>query len=101
MSKVRYTDEFKSEAVKQVLERSNSVREVAQRLGINNHSLRQDPEGQNAASAGRRSQGKVKCAFMRDHLREFPGVRDVPGAGGAPQRLLCLAAPTHQCAGHR
>lgn len=39
MSKIRYTDEFKSEAVKQVLERGNSVREVAQRLGINKHSL--------------------------------------------------------------
>ena len=39
MSKIRYTDEFKSEAVKQVVERGNSVREVANRLGINKHSL--------------------------------------------------------------
>jgi transposase len=39
MSNKRYTDEFKIEAVKQVLERGHSVREVAQRLGITTNSL--------------------------------------------------------------
>jgi transposase len=39
MSSKRYTDEFKTEAVKQVLERGHSVAEVARRLGINKHSL--------------------------------------------------------------
>ena len=39
MSGKRYTDEFKAEAIKQVLERGHSVREVAMRLGINKHSL--------------------------------------------------------------
>ncbi len=35
----RDTDEFKSEAVEQVLERRYSVVDVALRLGINKHSL--------------------------------------------------------------
>ena len=39
MSSKRYTEEFKAEAVKQVLERGHSVVEVANRLGINKHSL--------------------------------------------------------------
>ena len=39
MSSKRYTDEYKAEAVKQVLERGHQVIEVAARLGINKHSL--------------------------------------------------------------
>lgn len=39
MSGRRYTDEYKAEAVKQVLEKGHSTVEVAQRLGINKHSL--------------------------------------------------------------
>lgn len=39
MSGKRYTDEFKAEAVKQVLERGHGVVEVAGRLGIHKHSL--------------------------------------------------------------
>lgn len=39
MSNKRYTDEFKREAVRQVIEHKHSIVEVAQRLGINKHSL--------------------------------------------------------------
>ena len=39
MSGRRYTDEYKAEAVKQVLEKGHSTPEVAVRLGINKHSL--------------------------------------------------------------
>lgn len=39
MSSKRYTDEFKSKAVKQVLERGYPVAQVAYRLGVNKHSL--------------------------------------------------------------
>lgn len=39
MSGKRYTDEFKIEAVKQVIERGHSVKEVADRLGVTPHSL--------------------------------------------------------------
>ncbi len=34
MSGKRYTDEFKSEAAKQVIEHGRSVREVSSRLGV-------------------------------------------------------------------
>jgi transposase len=39
MSSKRYTDEFRAEAVKQVLDRGHTVTEVAQRLGVHKHSL--------------------------------------------------------------
>ncbi|WP_404464376.1 IS3 family transposase [Vreelandella aquamarina] len=39
MSRPRYTEEFKIEAVKQVVERGHRVAEVAERLGVSGHSL--------------------------------------------------------------
>jgi transposase len=39
MSSKRYTDEFKTEAIKQVTERGYSVRDVSERLGVTTHSL--------------------------------------------------------------
>jgi transposase len=39
MSGKRYTDQFKAEAAKQVLEQGRSVRDVATRLGVSIHSL--------------------------------------------------------------
>jgi transposase len=39
MSSKRYTDEYKAEAVKQVLDRGHTVCDVALRLGLNKHSL--------------------------------------------------------------
>ena len=39
MGQVRYTDEFKQEAVRQVTEKGHPVKEVAERLGVSSHSL--------------------------------------------------------------
>ena len=39
MSRKRYPDEFKMEAVKQVIDRGHSVADVAGRLGLTTHSL--------------------------------------------------------------
>ena len=39
MSGKRYTNEFKNEAVRQVADRSYSVVEVSERLGVTTHSL--------------------------------------------------------------
>jgi len=39
MTGIRYTEEFKLEALKQITERGHSVNEVAKRLGISNKSL--------------------------------------------------------------
>ena len=39
MKGIRYTDEFKSEAMKQITERGHDVADVAQRLGVSPKSL--------------------------------------------------------------
>ena len=39
MTKTRFTEEFKEEAVKQVIERGYSVSDVAKRLGVSSQSL--------------------------------------------------------------
>src|SRR5690554_3537981 len=39
MKGIRYTDEFKSEAIKQITERGHDVSDVAQRLGVSTKSL--------------------------------------------------------------
>jgi transposase len=39
MGTSRYTEEFKAEAVGQVIDRGYSVREVAERIGVSAHSL--------------------------------------------------------------
>jgi len=39
MTKPRFTPEFKAEAVKQVIERGYTVRDVAERLGVSANSL--------------------------------------------------------------
>ncbi len=58
MSGKRYTDEFKAEAAKQVIEHGRSVREVSGRLGVSIDSLcawvreqRKSPQAQQAGSA--------------------------------------------------
>ena len=55
MSSKRYTEEFKIEAVKQVTERGYPVKEVAERLGVNIHSLYEwrKKYGQGTVYAGR------------------------------------------------
>jgi transposase len=39
MSNQRFTPEFKDEAVRQVVERGYSVKDVAERVGVSAHSL--------------------------------------------------------------
>jgi len=41
MTSKRYTEEFKVEAVKQIIDRGHSVASVAARLGVSTHSLYQ------------------------------------------------------------
>lgn len=39
MGKPRFTEEFRTEAIKQITERGHSVVDVSQRLGVSTHSL--------------------------------------------------------------
>jgi transposase len=48
----RYTEKFKVEAVNQVLDRTHSVAEVAQRLGLSPHCLYQWLKQRRQARAG-------------------------------------------------
>lgn len=72
MSSKRYTEEFKVEAVKQVIERGHPVAEVASRLGVTTHSMYQwlkkysiaEPERQ-AASNQEAEIRKLKAELKR------------------------------------
>lgn len=81
MSSMRYTDEFKVEAVRQVTERGFKVADVAERPGI---TLKK------AAAYFAGGKGKIRV-----HAGASPGVqavRDVSGAEGEPGWRLRLAA---------
>ena len=39
MSSQRYSPEFKDEAVRQIVDRGNSVAEISERLGVSSHSV--------------------------------------------------------------
>jgi transposase len=77
MSSIRYTDEFKQEAVRQVTDRGHSVADVAGRLGVTTHSLYAwirrfgGPDG--AALAGQQSE----ITRLKAELRRVTEERDI------------------------
>lgn len=82
MSGKRYTEEFKVEAVKQVVDRGHSVVQVAARLGITSHSLyawvkkydqpaREQQDQKSAASELRRVKAELRrVTEERDILKK-------------------------------
>ena len=83
MSSKRYTDEFKTEAVKQVLERGHPVAQVAHRLGVNKHSLyewvqrtqRLGTEAPTDAETTRRESAEVRR--LKAELKRVTEERDI------------------------
>jgi transposase len=79
MSGKRYTDEFKIEAVKQVTDRGHAVVDVAERLGVSQHSMYQwmkqfgVPETQRAEA---RSQ-QEEIRRLKSELRRVTEERDI------------------------
>lgn len=79
MSGKRYTEEFKIEAVKQVTDRGYPVADVAERLGISQHSLYQwvkqfsVPETQRAEA--RNQQDEIRR--LKSELRRVTEERDI------------------------
>jgi transposase len=79
MSSKRYTEEFKIEAVKQVVQRNRPVAEVAGRLGVTPHSLYQwikrytVPEEQRKASDDQAAEVKR----LRAELKRVTEERDI------------------------
>ena len=79
MSGKRYTDEFKIEAVKQVTDRGHAVADVAERLGVSQHSTYEwikqfgVPEAQRAEA---RSQ-QEEIRRLKSELRRVTEERDI------------------------
>jgi putative transposase len=65
MGTPRYTEEFKAEAVGQILERGYSVKEVAERIGVSTHSLYK------WLKADSRKPVQMRYAFIKDYRAEY------------------------------
>jgi len=81
MSQQRYSPEFKDEAVRQVTERGHSVRDVAARLGVSNHSLYKWVKGVRPAKDEERAdellETKKEVLRLRAELRRVQEERDI------------------------
>jgi transposase len=79
MSNKRYPDEFKIEAVKQVTERGYAVADVANRIGVSQHSLYEWikkfslPEAQRAEAAGQ----SAEIRRLKAELKRVTEERDI------------------------
>lgn len=80
MSGIRYTAEFKAEAVKQVTERGHGVVEVANRLGISDKSLYvwlKQARQQALAPAGDVAALRGEVSRLKAELRRTQEERDI------------------------
>jgi transposase len=81
MSNRRYSDEFKTEAVKQVTERGYPVQEVAKRLGVSTHSLyiwlRKAGGGRAAQKERVQDEAQREIARLRAELKRVEEERDI------------------------
>ena len=79
MSKKRYTEEFKKEAVKQITERGYSVADVAQRLGTTTHSLYAwlKKYGQPSPQQANQQDLATENARLKAELRRMTEERDI------------------------
>jgi len=79
MSSKRYPEEFKMEAVKQVVERGHSVAEVASRLGVTTHSLYawKKKYGRDSAQHLTKSGDEVEIRRLKKELKRVTEERDL------------------------
>ena len=81
MTSVRYTEEFKREAVRQVTERGFAVKDVADRLGISSYSLYAWLRAAGVSRASRQAQQEADLqrenAQLRAELRRVEEERDI------------------------
>lgn len=82
MGKSRYTDEFKKEAVTQIVERGYSVKEVAERIGVSTHSLYKwlhaDPRNPKSLKAEQQKSAQEKeIQRLQSELRRVTEERDI------------------------
>ena len=67
MSNNRYPKEFRTEAVKQIIDRGYSVQEVSQRLGVSTHSLYKWLKA--SGRWGDKAQGEETDAIRQENMR--------------------------------
>ena len=79
MSSKRYTEEFKIEAVRQVVDRGYSVAEVAQRLGTTTHSLYawKKKYGPDSAGFKEKTEAEQEVRRLKKELRRVTEERDI------------------------
>ena len=79
MSSKRYTEEFKIEAVKQVVDRGYSVAEVAKRLGMTTHSLYawKMKYGPSAADHQEKTAIEIENKRLKKELKRVTEERDI------------------------
>lgn len=80
MKGIRYTDEFKSEAVKQITERGYDVADVAKRLGVSVKSLykwRRESEQKNNPAGNDIATLKLEVAKLNAALKRTTEERDI------------------------
>lgn len=79
MGSSRFTPEFKAEAVRQVLERGYSVKEVAERIGVSSHALyiwvRKARPG--AANSGELAKVQLENQKLKAELKRVQEERDI------------------------
>lgn len=88
MSSKRYTDEFRGEAVKQVLERGFTVVDVAARIGIPKHTLydwvqKAKKAGTPAAGSAPVGTDSAEMRRLKAELRRVTEERDIPKKAAA------------------
>ena len=79
MSAQRYAEEFKIEAVNQVMDRGHSVAEVARRLGVSQHSLYQWIKQRRQPVAEQQGQGSQsdEVRRLKAELKRVTEERDI------------------------
>jgi transposase len=81
MSNRKYTEEFKAEAIKQVVERGYGVRDVCERLEISSKSLylwlRLARKSNGKHSQGNDSELKQEIARLKSELKRVEEERDI------------------------
>ena len=79
MSNKRYTEEFKIEAVRQIVDRGYSVAETARRLGTTTHSLYawKKKYGPDAAKHLAKTESDQEIRRLKKELRRVTEERDI------------------------
>ena len=79
MSRQRYPEEFKIEAVKQITERGHKVADVSARLGVSQHSLYQWIKAKQMSPDQRQAQGTQadEMRRLKAELKRVTEERDI------------------------